>query len=131
MNATTHQSTGNSIAMASRASIGKCHWAPLAAVAISIVCANASYAQTCPADLTALASQIQTPGLQARLSLPMATLVENAGGVDQAIARTQAALEDVQARRVVAVENGRSTQALDDAILVFTKQIEALQCLKG
>ena len=106
-------------------------WMVLPALALSLAGASASYAQTCPADLTALTSQIQTPGLQARLALPMATLVDNAGGVDQAIARTQTALEDVQARRVVAVENGRGTQALDDAILVFTKQIEALQCLKG
>lgn len=103
----------------------------LSAMALCLADANASYAQSCPADLTALSSQIATPSLQARLSLPMTTIIANAGGVDQALARTQSALADVLARRAVAAANGRDTRALDDSILVFTRQIEALECIKG
>lgn len=98
---------------------------------LALADASSSYARTCPADLTALASQIQTPGLQARLSLPMATIIQSAGGVDPALARTRAALADAQGRRAIAVSNGRDTQAMDDAIVVLTHQIAALECIKG
>jgi hypothetical protein len=97
---------------------------------IGLFVAGPGHARTCPADLSALDSQIQTPGLRARLSLSFASIIQNAGGVDQAITRTRAALAGVQTRRAQAVANGQDTQTHDEAVLIFTRQIEALQCLE-
>ncbi len=60
--------------------------------------------------------------------MPLDPIIEAAGGLGQALTRTQTALSEVQTRRAQAVADGRDTQAMDDAILIFTKQIEALQC---
>lgn len=117
--------------MAKQARRAACLWTGLAVFGLSAMTASVGAAQSCPADLTALKGQIQTSGLQARLSLPMTTIIENAGGLDQAIARTTAALAVVQARRATAASEGRDTTALDDTILIFTRQIEALECRKG
>lgn len=90
-----------------------------------------SLADSCPANLSALDSRVQTPELRARLSLPLASVVERAGGVEQAIARSRGALETVRARRAEAAARGGETRALDEAILIFSAQIEALQCRLG
>jgi hypothetical protein len=99
-------------------------------LAIGLAGISPSLAQSCPANLSDLDSQIETPGLRARLWLPLEPIIEQVGSLDEAIARTQSSLLAVQARRATALAEGRDTRSYDDAILIFVRQIEAFECRK-
>jgi hypothetical protein len=87
-------------------------------------------AQSCPADVSDLASQIQEPELQDSIYEPLDTIASNAGGLDEAIAQWRQKLSDAQANKAVLSPNSPAvlTRALDEQILILGHQLDGLRC---
>lgn len=102
-------------------------------VAAALASPEVVQAQTCPADLTSLTGQIQTPDLQALLTVRIDDMVAAAGSLDQAITNLSQRLDRfsaMQANRGNA-DDATTRQYIDDAVTVATAQLQALQCRKS
>lgn len=102
-------------------------------VAVTLILAPGPlWAADCPADLSSLAPKIHTANFAAKLGTAISKIVSDAGGLDPAIAQAKAKLSDIQSRRaqLPAGEASPVATAMDDAILILSVEIDALQCLQ-
>ena len=109
---------------------------PLALIALAattVAGAAQAQSQSCPADLSGLAGQIQTNDLQPVLTTPIDTVVANAGGLTQAIANANAALARVTAAQANLgnADTDATRQYVNDEVVVFTARLNALTCRQG
>ncbi len=94
---------------------------------------NAAAAQSCPANLTALSGQIQTPDLQAILSVSVDDIIAQAGGLDQAITNASQRLARFSAMQTNLgnADDAATRLYINEAVVVVTAQLQALQCRKA
>ena len=90
-------------------------------------------AQTCPADLSELDSEIQTPSLRVGLHVPLVDMVQRGGGVNAMIA---AAEEDVaqlyeQRDRLPPETSADLKRTINEAILLLDTELRALRCMQA
>ena len=106
--------------------------AGLIAGALIGCCAAPAHAQSCPADLTGIASQVQTPDVLAILTTPIDTIIAHDGGLDPAIATTTTRLAELQATLAsLGAQDEETRQYLVDSITMFQAELSALNCRKG
>jgi hypothetical protein len=105
----------------------------LLAVAGLIFAAGQAQAQTCPSDLSSLSGQILTPSLQGAASKTIDQIIQSAGDLSQAIAKTQQELSDTQAAQAHLGPDTPSlkAQTLSDLVLILQTTLQALQCRQG
>lgn len=104
-----------------------------AATIAGLLLTTPALAQSCPTNVSDLASQIQEPQLQDRLYEPFDTIVAEAGGLNVAIARWQQKLSDAQADRAALSSDSPPvlTRAFDELVLILSHQLDGLQCRAG
>jgi hypothetical protein len=90
-------------------------------------------AQTCPADLSALDSEIQTESLRVGLFIPLADRVQRGGGVNAMIAKAE---EDVarlydQRDNLAPSTSEELRRTINEAILLLDAELSALRCLQA
>ncbi|MGA0601553.1 hypothetical protein ACO2Q3_12690 [Caulobacter sp. KR2-114] len=94
---------------------------------------SCAQAQSCPADLSNLLDQVQTPELRDLASTPLDTIISRSGGIDQAISLTQTAVDHLT---TLHANPGNATDPttlayINEAYLVETAELHALQCRKN
>jgi hypothetical protein len=105
-----------------------------AIVVLTLVAATSAAAQSCPADLTGISGQVQTPDIQAMLTTTMDTIIaDDGGGLDQAIAVTDAKLSQMQAtlQSLTADDDPATRLYVIDTITMFQAEISAMTCRRG
>ena len=90
-------------------------------------------AQTCPADLSALDSEIQTESLRVGLFVPLADRVQRGGGVNAMIAKAE---EDVarlydQRDHLAPGTSEDLRRTINEAILLLDAELDALRCMQA
>lgn len=93
---------------------------------------TAADAQSCPTDLSAAASQLQTSRLQPLTTRTVDDVVAAAGGLEQAIAEANDLLSSLnsQLSRLPADAPPDQSVVLGDAILLIQTSLSALECRK-
>lgn len=87
-------------------------------------------ARSCPADLSALDAQIQTPSLRTGLTKPLDDVIQSAGGVEAAISEAKARLDQLNERQaaIPASAPAVAVRPLNEAITIIEAEIAALEC---
>lgn len=103
-----------------------------AAVLVGAVATNVS-AQVCPADLSALHSQISDPSLKTMLDKPFDDLIAEAGSLESALEETRSKLADLKARRVALPADASDFEKAlyDEAIVIGEHRVTGLECRLG
>jgi len=106
------------------------HWLVAAAAFAGLLTTTPALAQSCPADVSDLRSQIQEPQLQDRLYEPLDTIISETGGLDAAIAEWQQRLSEAQADRAALSPDSSAglTRAFDELVLILSHQLDGLRC---
>lgn len=101
--------------------------------AIAFTAAEPAHARACPADLSGLSGQISDPKLSLSLQKTFDTLVAEAGTLSAAIARAEAKLDDLEARRsALAADASDAEKSLyDQAIAIGEARVSGLKCRLG
>ncbi len=83
--------------------------------------------------MAGLSSQIQTPDLQAILSVSIDDVIAQAGGLDQAITNASQRLARFSAiqANLGNADDDATRLYVNEAVVVVTAQLQALQCRKG
>jgi len=99
-------------------------------ISLCAVGATPAFAQTCPADLTGLNSQIQTDRIRPALAKTFDALVQEAGGLAPAIAAAESDVTKYQTRlaNLPADVSAFERQLTEDAVLIAQARVTALRC---
>lgn len=102
----------------------------LAAVPLFLGSAIPAAGQTCPANLTALDSQVSTAPVKQVLSKSFDELIQEAGGLSQAIAAAEADKVKYETRlaSLPADVSDFERNLNEDAVLVAGARVTALRC---
>jgi hypothetical protein len=111
-----------------------------AGISLALLCSAAVHAD-CPNDLTALSAQISNPTVRASLNRSLDEQIQRLGGLDAALAKTQASLSSIKramadGRFEAALQKNPATAAQQrvafmEGVKIAEAFVAALQCRKA
>lgn len=99
----------------------------------ALAVAAGAQAQACPADLSSLIGQVQTPSLQPQLTESLDDRVARDGGLEQSITiatDSLTSLSDFQGR-MKASDDETTKRTVYERLLVISARLDALKCRRA